>query len=287
MPSALIGQPAPQTVLAPLPGLERDGKPVPGLDPADFKGAVTVLNVWASWCVPCLDEAPLLLKLAADRRIRMVGINQKDQPDNARRFLGRHGNPFVAVGVDPNGRASIEWGVYGVPETFVIGRDGRIAYKLIGADHGAESTQPTLKPQIEKALAAPPSPERFPLACIDASLGNRMETRNEKDLPWQLPSASRIRFEADIDLSEGTGKCNCTACWKLRWWGVGIKPDAFRLTTDEESTGYGFPTDRVRHTRALLASARSCRSAGGTFRRSAAISSRSTSRASTISIRPS
>jgi cytochrome c biogenesis protein CcmG, thiol:disulfide interchange protein DsbE len=156
IPSALIGRPVPQTVLAPLPGLEREGKPVPGIDPADFTGAVTVLNVWASWCVPCHAEAPLLLKLAADKRIRVVGINQADQPDNARRFLGRHGNPFVAVGVDPNRRASIEWGVYGVPETFVVGRDGRIGYKLIG-EITAQNLQTTLRPQIEKALAAPPS----------------------------------------------------------------------------------------------------------------------------------
>jgi cytochrome c biogenesis protein CcmG/thiol:disulfide interchange protein DsbE len=156
IPSALIGHPAPRTDLPPLPGLERDGKPVPGLAGADFKGAVTVLNVWASWCVPCRDEAPLLMALAADRRIRVVGINYKDQPDNARRFLGRYGNPFVANGTDANGRAAIEWGVYGVPETFVIGRDGRIAYKLIGPitpDNLSES----LKPAIEKALAAPPA----------------------------------------------------------------------------------------------------------------------------------
>jgi cytochrome c biogenesis protein CcmG/thiol:disulfide interchange protein DsbE len=154
IPSALIGQPAPQTALPPLAGLERDGKGVPGLAGADFKGEVTVLNVWASWCVPCRDEAPLLLALAEDRRIRVVGINYKDQPDNARRFLGRFGNPFVANGTDGNGRAAIEWGVYGVPETFVIGRDGRIAYKLIGPitpDNLAQS----LKPAIEKALAAP------------------------------------------------------------------------------------------------------------------------------------
>ncbi len=153
VPSALIGRAAPATVLAPLPGLERDGKPVPGLDPAAFKGAVTVVNVWASWCVPCHAEAPLLLKLAADKRIRLVGINQADQADNARRFLGRYGNPFVAVGADPNRRASIEWGVYGVPETFVIDRDGRIAYKLIG-EITERNLETTLKPQIEKALAA-------------------------------------------------------------------------------------------------------------------------------------
>ena len=154
IPSALIGHPAPPTVLPPLPGLERDGKPVPGLAGADFKGAVTVLNVWASWCVPCRDEAPLLMALAADPRIRIVGINYKDQPDNARRFLGRFGNPFAANGTDGNGRAAIEWGVYGVPETFVIGRDGRIAYKLIGPITPDNLGQ-SLKPAIEKALAAP------------------------------------------------------------------------------------------------------------------------------------
>ena len=77
---------------------------MPGLDSAAFKGDVTVVNVWASWCVPCHDEAPLLMKLAEDQRIRVVGINYKDEPDNARRFLGRYGNPFVAVGADANGR---------------------------------------------------------------------------------------------------------------------------------------------------------------------------------------
>ena len=153
IPSALIGHPAPATNLPPLPGLERDGKPVPGLDSAELKGEVTVLNVWASWCVPCRDEAPLLLALAADRRIRVVGINYKDQPDNARRFLGRYGNPFVANGTDGNGRAAIEWGVYGVPETFVVGRDGRIAYKLIGPIT-ADNLDQALKPAIEKALGA-------------------------------------------------------------------------------------------------------------------------------------
>jgi len=156
LPSALIGQPAPQTDLPPVAGLERDGKPAPGLDSATFKGHVTVLNVWASWCIPCHDEAPLLVQLAADPRIQMAGINYKDQPDNARRFLGRHGNPFVANGADVNGRAAIEWGVYGVPETFVIGRDSRIVYKLIGPIT-PENLEKALKPAIEKALAAPPT----------------------------------------------------------------------------------------------------------------------------------
>ena len=132
IPSALIGRPAPQTILPPLDGLASDGKPVPGIDPAAFKGKVSIVNVWASWCVPCHDEAPLLTGLGKDTRIQVIGINYKDSPENARRFLGRYGNPFGMVGVDGNGRAAIEWGVYGVPETFIVGRDGKIAYKLVG-----------------------------------------------------------------------------------------------------------------------------------------------------------
>ena len=152
IPSALIGHPVPQASLPPVAGLERNGDPVPGIDPAQFNGAVTVVNVWASWCVPCHDEAPLLLQLAKDSRLRLVGINYKDQPDNARRFLGRYGNPFAATGADQTGRAAIEWGVYGVPETFVVGRDGRIVYKLVGPIN-ADNLAAALKPEIEKALA--------------------------------------------------------------------------------------------------------------------------------------
>jgi cytochrome c biogenesis protein CcmG/thiol:disulfide interchange protein DsbE len=154
IPSALIGHPAPQTNLPPIAGLDHDGAPVPGLDAASFKGAVTVVNVWASWCVPCHDEAPLLLQLAQDNRLRLVGINYKDDPGNARRFLGRYGDPFAAAGADQSGRAAIEWGVYGVPETFVIGRDARIAYKLVGPIT-PDNFESLLKPEIEKALAAP------------------------------------------------------------------------------------------------------------------------------------
>jgi cytochrome c biogenesis protein CcmG/thiol:disulfide interchange protein DsbE len=157
IPSALIGHAAPRTSLPALPGLERDGKEVPGLDSATFPGEVTLINVWASWCMPCRDEAPLLMRLAANRRIRVAGINYKDQPENARRFLGRYGNPFVANGTDGNGRAAIEWGVYGVPETFVVGRDGRISYKLIGPIT-PDNLETALKPAIEKALAAPAPP---------------------------------------------------------------------------------------------------------------------------------
>jgi cytochrome c biogenesis protein CcmG/thiol:disulfide interchange protein DsbE len=152
LPSALIGRMAPATDLPAIEGLTRDDKPVPGLNSVIFTGNVTLVNVWASWCVPCHDEAPLLDKLAQDKRIQIAGINYKDVPENARRFLNRYGNPFVASGVDANGRASIDWGVYGVPETFVIGRDGAIAYKLIGPIT-AENLVKVLQPEIEKALA--------------------------------------------------------------------------------------------------------------------------------------
>ena len=152
IPSALIGRPAPQTVLPALDGLVRDGVAVPGIDAATFKGKVSLVNVWASWCVPCHEEAPLLTALAGDSRIQMVGINYKDKTDNARRFLGRYGNPFSHVGVDANGRAAIEWGVYGVPETFIVGRDGNIAYKLVGP-LTPENLDGVVKREIEKALA--------------------------------------------------------------------------------------------------------------------------------------
>jgi cytochrome c biogenesis protein CcmG, thiol:disulfide interchange protein DsbE len=133
VPSALIGRPVPSFALEPLPGLARDGAPLPGLASEDLKGGkITVVNVWASWCAPCRQEHPVLMELAKDPSIRVVGINYKDTPENARRFLGAFGNPFSAVGVDPNGRAAIDWGVYGVPETFVVGPDGAIRHKHMG-----------------------------------------------------------------------------------------------------------------------------------------------------------
>jgi len=152
IPSALIGHPAPATDLPPVAGLERDGKPIPGIAPKDFIGPVTLVNVWGSWCVPCREEAPFLMRLAEDSRLRLVGINYKDEADNARRFLGRYGNPFVASGADQNGRAAIEWGVYGVPETFVVGRDGKISFKLVGPIT-ADNFDAVLRREIEKALA--------------------------------------------------------------------------------------------------------------------------------------
>jgi cytochrome c biogenesis protein CcmG/thiol:disulfide interchange protein DsbE len=153
IPSALIGHPAPQTSLPPLEGLASHGAPVPGLDPSVFKGKVSVVNVWASWCVPCHDEAPLLTELGRDSRLQVVGINYKDSADNARRFLGRYGNPFGIVGVDANGRAAIEWGVYGVPETFIVGREGTIVFKLVGPIT-SDNINTVLRTEIDKALKA-------------------------------------------------------------------------------------------------------------------------------------
>ena len=153
IPSALIGRPAPQTPLPPLEGLSNNGAPVPGLDPAVFKGKVSVVNVWASWCVPCHDEAPLLTELGKDGRLQVIGINYKDTPENARRFLGRYGNPFGMVGVDGNGRAAIEWGVYGVPETFIVGRDGKIVHKLVGPIT-PDNLDSVVRAEIEKAMKA-------------------------------------------------------------------------------------------------------------------------------------
>jgi cytochrome c biogenesis protein CcmG/thiol:disulfide interchange protein DsbE len=151
IPSALLGHPVPQTALPPLQGLVLDGVQVPGLDPDTFKGKVSVVNVWASWCIPCHEEAPLLTELGKDKRLQLVGINYKDSPDNARRFLGRYGNPFGVVGVDGNGRAAIEWGVYGVPETFVVGRSGTILFKLVGGIT-PDNINSVLAVEIDKAV---------------------------------------------------------------------------------------------------------------------------------------
>jgi len=151
IPSALIGHAAPETKLPPLEGVG-----LPGLDSSAFAGKVTLVNVFASWCAPCREEHPVLMALSQDKRFDIVGLNYKDKPENARRFLGDLGNPYHAIGVDEAGRTAIDWGVYGVPETFVIGRDGKIAYKHVGPI-SPESARSLLMPEVEKALAAPTS----------------------------------------------------------------------------------------------------------------------------------
>ncbi len=150
LPSTLIGKPVPQTTFPPVEGLTQGEKPVPGFSSADLaSGRVTVVNFWASWCAPCTDEHPLLTELGKRTGVPIYGVNYKDQAPNARRFLGRHGNPFAAVGTDTNGRNAIEWGVYGMPETFIVNGRGEIVYKHVGPIT-AESLEKKLLPVIEK-----------------------------------------------------------------------------------------------------------------------------------------
>jgi cytochrome c biogenesis protein CcmG, thiol:disulfide interchange protein DsbE len=150
LPSALIGKPVPTFALPALEGLRRDGADVPGFASTDLKGGVTVVNVWASWCVPCREEHPLLARVAAMPGVRLVGINYKDEPENARRFLGSLGNPFAAVGADTKGRAAIDWGVYGTPETFVVNGRGEVVLKHVGPIT-SDAILTELLPAIQKA----------------------------------------------------------------------------------------------------------------------------------------
>lgn len=146
IPSALINKPVPDFALAAVPGLD-----VPGFTTADLRaGKVTVVNVWASWCAPCRIEHPLLTELARRADITLVGINYKDAPENAARFLGMLGQPYAAVGMDSDGRTAVDWGVYGVPETFVVDGQGIIRYKHIGP-LSPESIAGPLAAEIEKA----------------------------------------------------------------------------------------------------------------------------------------
>ncbi|MBV9288012.1 MAG: DsbE family thiol:disulfide interchange protein [Hyphomicrobiales bacterium] len=152
LPSALIGQSAPPFTLSGLDGS-------PPLTDADLRqGHVSVVNVFGSWCQPCHLEHPYLMALAADQELKgkgvaVYGVAQKDSAENVRRFLGAVGNPYARVGLDPNGRAGIDWGVYGVPETFIVRGDGTIVYKIVGPIT-AETAASELKPQILKAIGA-------------------------------------------------------------------------------------------------------------------------------------
>ena len=153
LPSALIGKPAPNIALAAVDGLSDGTRPIGGFTSADLAaGQVSVVNFWASWCVPCVQEHPLLVALKERTGVRLYGVNYKDQAAAARRFLGRYGNPFAAVGVDGDGRAAIEWGVYGMPETFVVDGKGRIAYKHVGPI-SAETLETKIIPAIRAAQA--------------------------------------------------------------------------------------------------------------------------------------
>jgi cytochrome c biogenesis protein CcmG/thiol:disulfide interchange protein DsbE len=154
IPSALIGTKAPLRDLEPLVGAVRNGAPVPALSAETGRGKLMLVNFWASWCVPCRQEHPIILSLSRDPRLTVVGVNYKDGSENALRFLGELGNPFSAIGLDPNGKMAIDWGVYGIPETYLVGADGTILYKKVGP-FDEKSLQNGLYPAIEKALGAP------------------------------------------------------------------------------------------------------------------------------------
>ena len=157
IPSVLVGKTAPMTVLPALEGARlANGHPMPGLDlsgPGD--GRPVLVNVFASWCAPCREEHPLLMQLAKDERFRLVAINYKDKPANALGFLQNLGNPYAAIGVDEKGSATIDWGVYGVPETFLVAPDGEIVYKQTGP-FTPEAIETGLMPAVEKALKREP-----------------------------------------------------------------------------------------------------------------------------------
>lgn len=126
IPSALIDKPVPAFDLPPLPG-----KPE-GLSAERLKGDVTLVNVFASWCIPCKAEHPVITRLAREQGVTVRAINHKDKAEDALNWLARNGDPYASIGADLDGRVSIDWGVYGVPETFLIDRQGRIRYKHVG-----------------------------------------------------------------------------------------------------------------------------------------------------------
>ncbi len=152
LPSVLIAKPVPEFNLGGIPNLVQNGMPVPRFSSTDLRqGRVSVVNMFASWCLECKQEHDILLKLGNDSRINVFGLNYKDDAEKARLFLNSYGNPYKAVGVDRKGSTAIDWGLYGVPETFIISGTGKILYKKIGP-----MTEETLKseimPEIEKAM---------------------------------------------------------------------------------------------------------------------------------------
>jgi cytochrome c biogenesis protein CcmG/thiol:disulfide interchange protein DsbE len=152
LPSTLINRPTPDFNLPAVAG-----ENVPGLTAADLRqGKVTVVNIWASWCGPCRAEHPILLELAKRNDMVLVGINNKDDPANATRFLGALGQPFAAIGSDITGRTTIDWGGYGVPETFIVDGNGVIRYKHVGP-LGSDAVNGRFDAEIKKAALPLPS----------------------------------------------------------------------------------------------------------------------------------
>jgi cytochrome c biogenesis protein CcmG/thiol:disulfide interchange protein DsbE len=145
IPSVMIDQPVPTFELGPIDGMEG-----PGLKTADLTdGRVTLVNFFASWCVPCRVEHPFLIELVKRDRARLVGINYKNEPEEARTWLAQLGNPYAQIGADVTGRVGIEWGVYGLPETFVIDKQGRIRYRHVGPID-ADALDRTIRPLLEE-----------------------------------------------------------------------------------------------------------------------------------------
>lgn len=153
LPSAFIGKPAPALQLAQLEGLSAGQPPATFDNKALSTGKVSVVNFWASWCAPCVAEHPLLEQIKTRAGVDVYGINYKDAPADAVRFLGRYGNPYAAIGTDAAGRNGIEWGVYGTPETFVLNGRGEIVYKHVGPI-SEQSLVAQVLPAIEKAKAS-------------------------------------------------------------------------------------------------------------------------------------
>lgn len=149
LPSALLGKNVPQFTLPPIEGLKDDAGAISGFADGDLKqGKVSLVNVWASWCGPCIAEHPVLVRLGKLSKAPIYGLNYKDKATSARRFLARYGNPYRAVGADRAGRVGINWGVYGVPETFIVDGAGRIVYKHVGPLN-EEVVQKVFLPRIE------------------------------------------------------------------------------------------------------------------------------------------
>ncbi len=155
IPSPLIGKPVPEFRLPAVKGRTL------GLASADLKGEVSLVNVFASWCIACREEHPLLLELAHRKIVPIHGLNYKDAPDDAANWLDTLGDPYTRTGVDRDGRVAIDWGVYGVPETFVVDTEGRIAYKHIGPID-AQTLNEKLVPLIERLRAGTGSASRQP-----------------------------------------------------------------------------------------------------------------------------
>ena len=148
VPSPLINKPAPAFS---LPQLQDAGK---NLSRQDLLGKVYLFNVWASWCVSCRDEQPVLTQFARSKQVELYGLNYKDQRDDAQRWLRMFGNPYIASAFDADGRVGIDWGVYGVPETFVVDRSGVIRYKHIGPVT-QNDLDTKIMPVVRKLQAAP------------------------------------------------------------------------------------------------------------------------------------